>query len=104
GAFQLAGEDGIAAALALVLRAPALLREGVPDMLVDDAVGGLVALHRVVDDRDAGDLDDAGLDGVDEGEVGDDPGEEDALGVAGTLEVERGRGNVVDGADAEGGM
>ena len=62
---------------------------------------GHVAGHRVVGDRDARDLDDAGLDRVHEREVADDPGEERALGVAGAREEERRGGEVVDGADAE---
>ena len=52
--------------------------------------------HRVVRHGDARDLDDAGLDGVDEREVADHPGEQRALGVAGPLEVERRRRQVVD--------
>ena len=65
------------------------------------AVGGLVALHGVVGDRNAGNLDDAGLDGVDQGEVGDDPGEQRSLGIARAAEEERGGRQVVDRLDAD---
>ncbi len=61
---------------------PAFPGKVLADAEPEVAVGGLVALHRVVGDRDAGDFDDAGFDRVDQGEVGDDPGEERSLGVA----------------------
>ena len=41
------------------------------------------------------------LDGVDQREVGDDPGEERALGVAGAAQEERRGREVVDGLDAD---
>ena len=54
----------------------------------------------IVVDRDPGDLDDAGLDGVHQREVADHPGEDVALVVAGALEVVRRRRQVVDRLDA----
>ena len=65
------------------------------------AVGRLVALHRVIGDRHAGNLDDARLDRVDQREVGDDPGEERPLGVARASEEERRGRQVVDRLDAD---
>ena len=55
---------------------------------------------RVVVDGDAGDLHDAGLDRLDQAEVGDHPGEERAFPVAGTGQEAWRGGQVVDGLDA----
>jgi hypothetical protein len=66
----------------------------VPQVQVDD----LVVFGVVVDGR-ARNLDDARLDRVHQGEVRDDPGEDEALSVAGALQVV-GRGReVVDRLD-----
>src|SRR5271157_4292733 len=65
------------------------------------AVGRLIPLHRVVGDGNAGNLDDARLDGVDEREVGDDPGKEVAFPIARAAEEEGGRRQVVEAADAD---
>ena len=72
-----------------------------PDSRPEVAVGRLLALHRVVGDGNAGNLDDARLDGVDEREVGDDPGEEVPFPVARAAEEERGRRQVVEAPDAD---
>ena len=86
--------------LSLLALAGQVLADAGPEL----AVGRCGAGHGVVGDGDAGHLDDAGLDGVDEGEVGDDPGEECPLRVAGAAEEERGGGEVVDGLDADLGL
>src|SRR5207245_8933168 len=55
----------------------------------------------VVSDRHPRHLDDPGLDGIDEREAGQDPGGEGALDVAGALEEERRRREIVDRLDPE---
>ena len=65
------------------------------DALPDVSVGRPVAGHRVVGHGNAGNLDDAALDGVDQREIGHDPREERSLGIAGTAQVERRRRHVV---------
>ena len=52
----------------------------------------------------AGHLDDAGLDGVDQREVGDDPGEERPFGIARAAQEERRGRQVVDRLDADLGL
>ena len=71
-AFQLSGQlrlagDGI--------RAAAFFRQVVADAAPQVAVGGLLARHGVVGYRHARDLDDAGLDGVDQGKIRNHPRE-----------------------------
>ena len=75
----------------------ALLRQAVLDTgpEVEEAH---VGRGRVVVDGDAGDLHDAGLDRLDQAEVGDHPGEQRALPVAGAGQEGRGGGQVVDTA------
>ena len=65
------------------------------------AVPGEVADHRVVGHRHARHLDDPGLDRVHQPEVGDDPREQGALGVARSLEEEWRRRHVEDAPDAD---
>ncbi len=60
-----------------------------------------VGCGRVVVDGDPGDLHDAGLDRLHQAEVGDNPGKQGALAVAGAGQEARGRRQVVDGLDAE---
>src|ERR1019366_3562482 len=56
-----------------------LLGEMLPDAIPEVAVGGLLARHRIVRDWNARHFDDAGLDGVDEGKVGHNPGEQSSF-------------------------
>ena len=79
----------------------ALLGQVVADAEPEVAVGGLLAGHRVVGDRHAGHLDDAGFDGVDQGEIGNHPGEERSLGIARAAQEERRGRKVVDRLDAD---
>ena len=85
---------GDRALLAALLRQPVL--DARPE--VEEAH---VGRGRVVVDGDAGDLHDAGLDRLDQAEVGDHPGEQRALPVAGAGQEGRGGGQVVDRLDAE---
>ena len=99
--MQLGGElrfaaDGVGLA--------ALLGQVLADAQPQVAVGGLLAGHRVVGHGHAGHLDDAGLDGVDQREVGDHPGKERAFGVAGAAQEERRGREVVDGLHADLGL
>ena len=83
------------------LGSSALAGKFLPDSRPEVAVGRLLPLHRVVGDGNAGNLDDARLDGVDEREVGDDPGEEVPFPIARAAEEEGGRRQVVEAADAD---
>ena len=85
---------GDRALLAALLRQPVL--DARPE--VEEAH---VGRGRVVVDGDTGDLHDAGLDRLDQAEVGDHPGEQRALPVAGAGQEGRGGGQVVDRLDAE---
>src|SRR5208337_2203379 len=80
---------------------PALARKFLADSGPEVAVGRLIPLHRVVGDGNAGNLDDARLDGVDEREVGDDPGKEVPFPIARAPEEEGGRRQVLEAADAD---
>jgi hypothetical protein len=71
------------------------------DELPETEVGGFGAAGGVGDGQ-ARDLDDAGFDGVDEAEIGDEPGEWAAFLVTGAGDVERGGGEVDAEADARG--
>jgi hypothetical protein len=70
---------------------PPLAGKLFPDARPEVAVSRLLSLHRVVGDGNTGNLDDARLDGVDEREVRDDPGEQVTCPVARAPEEERGR-------------
>jgi hypothetical protein len=71
GAFQGGGQLGFSGdGLGLA----AFLRQVVADAEPEVAVGGQFAGHGVVGHGDARDFDDAGLDGVDQGEIGHNPG------------------------------
>ena len=100
-ALQLDGQLGLAAD---GLGPAALLGQVLADAQPEVAVGGLVAGHRVVGHGHARHLDDAALDGVDQREVGDHPGEERAFGVAGAAQEERRGREVVDHLDADLGL
>ncbi len=80
------------------LRQP--LGQLVADLVPQPQVGDVIPGGVVVDGH-PGDLDDARLDRVHQGEVADHPREEVALGIAGALEEVRRRGQVVHGLDPE---
>ena len=83
----MSGELGLAAhGLGL---AP-LLGQVLPDAQPEVPVSRLVAHHGVIRYRHSGHLDDAALNGVDEGEIGDYPGKEGAFGIAGAPQKRRG--------------
>jgi hypothetical protein len=79
---------------------PTLAGQLLADAGPEVAIGRLIAQHRVIGDGDPGNLDDARLDGVNQREVGDDPGEERPFAVARAAEEERGRRQVVNRPDA----
>src|SRR5205807_1378621 len=72
-----------------------------PDAGPEIAIGGLIAYHGVVGDGNAGNLDDARLDGVDQREIGDDPWKERSFPVARPSKEERSRRQVVERPDAD---
>ena len=73
-----------------------ILADFFPQIAVDDPIG----LHQIVGDRHAREFDDAALDGVNQAEIRDDPGEEIAFRVARAAEEEGRGGEVVDRANA----
>ena len=79
----------------------ALLGQVLADAQPEVAVGRLLAGHGVVGHRHAGHLDDAGLDGVDQGEIGNHPGKERAFGIARAAQEERRGRKIVDGLHAD---
>ena len=74
--------DGRRPRIAEVLGGSAFPRQILPDAEPQISVSGLRAGYGIVCDGDARDFDDTGLDGIDEREIGDDPGEESAFPVA----------------------
>ena len=98
-AFQLDGELRLAVDAASVLR-PFLGRSS-PDARPEVAVGGLSPVIESSATGTRGTLTMPALDGVDQREVGHDPGEQRALAVARAAEEERRGREVVDGLDAE---
>ena len=68
-----------------------------PQIAVDRHVAG----RQVVGDRHARQLDDAAFDRVHQREVADRPGEQRTFGIARAAQEEGGRGEIVDGAQAE---
>ncbi len=81
--------------------APAFFWHFGADVVPEIAELGHVAARDVVGDGNAGEFDDAALDGVHEGEVAHGPGKESAFGVARATEEERGGGEIEDARDAE---
>ena len=77
-----------------------LLRQVVPNAIPEVAVGGLLARHRIVGDRNTRDFHDAGLDGVDQGEIRNHPRKQRPFPVAGASQEERRRRKIVDRAQA----
>jgi hypothetical protein len=96
--FELDGQPGLAA----VFDGPAALPGQVfADADPQVAVRRRRPVHRVVRDRHARHLHDAALDRVDQGEVGDNPGEERPFRIPRAAQEEGRRGEVVDGLDAD---
>jgi hypothetical protein len=89
---------GLAAA-----RGPVLGRQRLVDGLPEAEILG-DGLAGVVGHRHPRDLDDAALDGVHQAEVGDDPGQGGAFGVAAALDVEGGGRQIEHDVDAPGGV
>ena len=89
-----------------ILACAALERPALGELVLDPVPqlehdrGGI--LRQVIRGRDARHFDDPRFDGVDEREVRCHPGEQPALAVAGALEEERCRREVVDGSEADG--
>jgi len=99
--FKLVGQLGFACDR---LGAAAFLGQLFPDPHPEVAVCGLVTGHGIVGHGHPGHLDDAAFDSVDEGEVGNDPGEKGPLAIAGAAQ-EEGRGRqVVDDPDTSLGL
>ena len=71
------------------------------DMVPEIAEFRHVATGDVVGNRHAGQLDDAALDGVHEGEIAHRPREQGALGATGAAQEERSRREVEDAVEAE---
>jgi hypothetical protein len=88
------GRDPVGGVVGLLQLLRERLSDVVPQRAVDD-----ISVDGVVVDRQARDLHDAGFDGVHEREVAHHPGEDEALVVARTLEIEGRGGQVVDRLD-----
>jgi hypothetical protein len=70
------------------------------DHVVDFAEFGQLALHWIIEDRQARHFDDAALDRIHKTEIGDNPGKQPTFGIARATQEERRRGYIVHGVDA----
>ena len=98
GPFEEAGQERRGLGLFLT---STQVSQPVADMDPEVAILGIFAGHRVIGDGDPGNLDDPGLDGVHEREVGNDPGEQGPFGIARAFEIERRGGQVINRLHAD---
>ena len=86
------------------LGTPAFFWQVIVDPEPEVTIGGLLAAHGIVCYRHPRHLDDAALDGIDQRKIGDHPGKEDALAVAGASQKEGGSREVEDHLDPQFGL